>query len=220
MKKLKRNPSRLESIKKEPVKKKFIIKTKKKQCEYIDDNGKRCSMQTSGKNNFCSAHSNVVFKESNNKIIHHTGGLLTKYDPLNHPLFYIQLSKEGLSPKEIASHFGICINTLEQWANDYPLFQQAYEIGKAAHEAWYLKTGKDNLNNRFFQTPLFKFLTMNNGLSWSDKVDSRSQVQGQFGVLLMPGTMGVDEWEQANIKREEERMKQIESADVEEILTE
>ena len=215
MKKLKRNPMKLESIKKEPIKKKLILKTKKTRCAFIGKNGEQCKARTSGKGNFCSLHSETTFRE----ITHHNpmpmiNTLAVKYDPIYHPFEFVKLSNEGMNPKEIASIFNVSLDTIENWRNTYPMFDQAYDIGKVAHEAWYLRTGKDNLDNRWFQTPLFKFLAMNNGLGWTDKVDSRSQVQGQFGVLLMPGQLSVDEWEAQNIKREEELQKRLEAEEI------
>lgn len=214
MKKLKRNPEKLDSIKKQPTKKKLVLKTKKTRCSHIA-NGLQCNNQTSGKGNFCGLHSQSIFRESKNITSQPMiNSLTSKYDPITHPIQYIMLSSRGMNHKEIASEFGISSDTLDNWRDSYPMFNEACEIGKSAHEAWYLRTGKANLDNRFFQTGLFKFLTMNNGLNWTDKVDSRNQIQGQFGVLLMPSQMTVDEWEQNNIKKEEELQKRLEAEEI------
>lgn len=210
MRKLKRKPTRIQEEKNEPTSKKKVFFFKRKQCEFINENGERCSKRSAGKGNFCNTHSTVTFYDNSNDLSSSTK-LLTKYDPINHPTMFIELSGQGLSPTEIASVFRVSMETINTWREQHILFNQAFEIGKSAHEAWYLRTGKENLDNRFFQTPLFKFLTMNNGLNWSDKAETKSQVQGQFGVLLVPGQMSVDEWEQNNISREQELQKRLEA---------
>jgi hypothetical protein len=119
-----------------------------------------------------------------------------------------------MNPAEIAAEFRVSMDCINTWRDTYPMFQQAYDIGKVAHEAWYLREGRANLDNRFFQTPLFKFLTMNNGLGWSDKAETRNTTNGNFGVLLIPGQMSIDEWEQKNID-EDQRIAELHSANIE-----
>jgi len=214
MRKLRRNPKRLEEEKKDPVKKKVLYRKRKStRCEYVNPRtGVRCAKKSFGKGNFCELHSHTKIKEDRNREITPINGnaLAVKYDPINHPQLFIQMASEGYSPQEIAAGIGISMDTIKEWCETYVLFDQAYRIGQTAHEAYYISKGRRNLTNKDFQTALYKYLTMNNGLGWSDKVDSRSQVQGQFGVLLVPGEMGVDEWEQNNIRNEkaiEQRMQ-------------
>lgn len=211
MRKLKRKPEIMEEMKKEPVKKRIILKYKKRRCDFIHENGERCRSLTSGKGNFCVTHSNFIFKEERNTssvMPSNNNLLMVRYDPINHPIEYIRLSKEGLNLSEIAAEFQVSTATIIEWKDIYPIFNMAFEIGKAAHEAWYLQQGKSNLDNRFFQTPLFKFLTMNNGMGWSDKAETKSTQQGNFGVLLIPGQMSIDEWEQKNIE-EDKKIQEI-----------
>jgi hypothetical protein len=200
----------LEELEKEPVKKKVLLRYKKGRCAFVGDDGERCKGRTTGKGNFCSIHSTIVFKEDPSPIVsvNARSNITTKYDPINHPMQYIQHSAMGLNPSEIAAEFQISTITLGDWADNHPMFYQAVQIGKAAHEAWYLRTGKDNLDNRFFQTPLFKYLTMNNGLGWTDKAETKSTQSGNFGVLLIPGQMSIDEWEQKNIQ-DDAKMQEI-----------
>jgi hypothetical protein len=200
----------LEELEREPVKKKILLRYKKKRCEWTNADGERCGGRSAGKGNFCILHSTIVFKEEPSPIVSSniSSGITIKYDPINHPTQYIQHSAMGLNPSEIAAEFQVAVYTLVEWADTYPMFNQAVEIGKAAHEAWYLRTGKENLDNRFFQTPLFKFLTMNNGMGWTDKAETKSTQQGNFGVLLIPGQMSIDEWEQKNIQ-DDAKMKEI-----------
>jgi hypothetical protein len=55
------------------------------------------------------------------------------------------------------------------------------------------KEGKDNLDNRGYNTGLFKFLT-GNKLGYSDKIESKN-LNVTAGVLMVPATMEAEEWE-------------------------
>lgn len=202
MRKLIRRGSAIEEQKIAPVKKRTIVRYVSKQCAFIKETGFRCEGRTTGNHNVCALHGGVAPKRELT-----VSGLQTitaKYDPSYHPMAYIMHSKDGLAKSEICGAFQISLSTLHKWGEKFKEFAEAMEIGKALHEAWYLRTGKDNLDSRFFQTGLFKFLTMNNGLNWSDKAETKSTQNGNFGVLLVPAAMGIDEWEAANIKEDEE----------------
>lgn len=119
---------------------------------------------------------------------------LTKYDPKTHPMAFIDYSRSGMSDVEIAAKFEVSVSTLRGWSEKFLEFNQAYEIGQALHEAWYLQQGKENLTNRGFNTQLFKFLT-GNKLGYSDKIESKS-LNVTAGVLLVPKPSStVEEWE-------------------------
>ena len=219
MRKLKKQSNRIEEEKKEPLKKKIIYKKNfkvknqykkkiNKQCDYFLEDGTQCRSNAAGKGNFCSIHADHIFHDKK-ACVAIQGGITTKFDPINHPRMYIEMSAQGMNKHEIAAEFGTSVETMEKWKEGNEFFAMACEIGKSALEAWYLRTGKDNLDNRWFQTNLYKYLTMNNGMGWSDKAETRSQVQGQFGVLLVPGQMSLDEWEQQNIVQEQELQQKI-----------
>ena len=72
----------------------------------------------------------------------------------------------------------------------------AFEVGQVLHEAWYLKTGKDGLKQRGFNTTLFKFLA-GNKLGYSDKMESKNfnLNQNVHGVLVVPAKVSEEEWE-------------------------
>ncbi len=119
----------------------------------------------------------------------------SKYQPAYHPMAYIGFSREGLSEIEIAAKFEVSIGTLRGWAEKFADFNMAYEVGASLHEAWWLAEGKKNLDNRGYNTGLFKFLTSNK-LGYSDKMESKN-LNVNAGVLLVPGQMDKDAWEQS-----------------------
>lgn len=135
----------------------------------------------------------------------------SKFDVGKHPLLYIKLSKEGKSDVEIASLFQISISTLMRWVHDYEEMKEAYEIGQTMYEAFFLTKGVQNLENDRFNNVLFKYLTMNK-LGYSDKVETKSTMQGLHGVVVIPNTLSIQEWEAQSIAKEEKE-KQLDLLD-------
>lgn len=137
----------------------------------------------------------ITFNESSR-------GISSKFDVGKHPLLYIKLSKEGKSDVEIASLFQISLSTLMRWVHDYEEMKEAYEIGQTMYEAFFLTKGVQNLENDRFNNVLFKYLTMNK-LGYSDKVETKSTMQGLHGVMVIPNTLSIQEWEAQSIAKEE-----------------
>lgn len=118
----------------------------------------------------------------------------SKYDPESHPVLFMDYSRMGMSDVEIAAAFSVSVDTLRNWAETYEMFNRAFEIGKAMHEAWWLEKGKSGLNDRGFNTSLFKFLTSNK-LGYSDKMETKSLNMNIHGVLKVPDKVSEEEWE-------------------------
>lgn len=119
-----------------------------------------------------------------------------KYDKGEHPMKFIEHSREGLSPVEIAAEFGVSMKDLKKWDETFEEFHIAYEVGAALHEAWYVKQGKDNLDNMRYNTTLYKYLT-GNKLGWAEKTESKN-LNLHAGVLVVPQQVTEAEWEDAN----------------------
>ena len=113
----------------------------------------------------------------------------------------IDLSRQGMSDVEIAAEIGVGVSTLRGWADQYEEFSTAYEIGQALHESWYLQKGKAGLDQRNFNTSLFKFLT-GNKLGYADKVETKNLNMNTCGVLVAPAKQSMDEWEAEGIKKD------------------
>ena len=119
----------------------------------------------------------------------------TKYNPAYHPMAFIEMSRDGMSTVEIAAQFQVAIVTVRKWSETFAEFNTAYEVGQAMHEAWWLAEGKNNLDNRGYNTGLFKFIT-GNKLGYSDKIESKN-LNVTAGVLLVPGQMTPEDWEKS-----------------------
>ena len=155
-----------------------------------------CKNKAIGEGDVCKAHGGTSLIASNLLAANEIPEVLQgRFDPAFHPMQYISLSKEGHSEVEIAAVFEISVGTLRAWSEKFLDFHLATEVGKAMYESWWLQQGKENLDNRTYNTVLFKFLT-GNKLGWSDKVESKS-MNFHAGVLLAPSRMNQDEWQAA-----------------------
>ena len=181
----------------EPLTPKKIKKYKKQKCSFVYSTGKECSRKAVGKSTLCEKHGGSrIIKENLIPAKLETALLspASKYDPITHPTRFIDHSREGMSDVEIAAEFQVGVETLRGWAEKYEMFNIAFDIGKALHEAWWLQQGKDGLNNRGFNTALFKFLTSNK-LGYSDKMETKNLNMNVHGVLVVPDKQTEDEWE-------------------------
>jgi transposase-like protein len=92
----------------------------------------------------------------------------------------IEWMEEGLSIKEVAANMGISRRTLYHWidpeSNTYkPELHETIEFGKELSEAWWLKQGRENLNNKNFHAVLY-MMNMSNRFDWTrkDKIETNS----------------------------------------------
>lgn len=175
---------------------KKIKKFKKQRCAFVDENRERCTNNAVGKSTLCKQHGgNPIIKEnlrSDNELY-----ISSYFDPSYHPITFIEMSREGMSEVEIAASFEVGLETMRGWSEKYASFNVALDVGRAMHEAWWLEQGKGNLNNRGFNTGLFKYLTANK-LGYSDKMETKNMNMNVHGVLMIPDKMSEDEWENQN----------------------
>ena len=170
----------------------------KEKCQFTDKNV-RCKRNAIGSGQTCALHggekdlTNVLSKEAIQLYQAEIGGI-NKFEVGIHPLQMIDLSRQGFSEVEIAAQIGVSVATLKDWAERYEPFSIAYEIGKALHEAWWLAKGKNGLDQKYFNTGLFKFLTANL-LGYAEKMESKNLNMTVHGVLVTPGKQTMDEWE-------------------------
>jgi len=185
----------------EPLKKKLKKYYKRQQCAFIRENGQQCKKIAVGKSTLCEMHNgDVVIKENlyrgTEEITH--PNVKVKFDPSIHPIAYIEMAKEGFSEVEIAAEFGVSSMLMQDWGEKFESFYIAREVGKTMHEAWWLHQGKDNLNERSFNTNLFKYMTMNK-LGYSDKIEQKSLNMNLHGVLMVPDAVSEEDWEKDSI---------------------
>ena len=198
--------NKFRKYKEEKIKEKKELKKKKKikrriyrkqKCAFIYTSGKRCTRNAIGSGVFCRKHGGVVTSDSliptERTEDYLAYAIKSKFKPDYHPVKYIDLSREGLSDVEIAAKFEVSLKTIKAWSETFEMFNTAFEIGKALHESWWLQQGKDALNDRNFNTSLFKFLTSNK-LGYSEKTEAKNLSMNVHGVLVVPAKVSQDEW--------------------------
>lgn len=193
-----------------------VQKYETQRCAFVYPDGTRCKSYAMGSSTLCKvhAHDKSPVKEFAAPFNQLPESYLkkTKFDPGYHPMAYIRYSKQGMSDVEIAAEFQISMQTMKGWVRDIQEFQEAYDIGNTLYEAFFLRKGTENLENDRFNNTLFKYLTMNK-LGYSDKVETRSTSQSIHGVMLVPGTVSIQDWEKQNMMLEEqEQLKRIQEA--------
>lgn len=179
------------------------------RCSYVSPEGTQCKNFACSSGTLCSVHSNQTKAQRLQSMqtdvryasLPQTYLERTKFDPAVHPLLYIKLSKQGRSDVEIASEFNISVQTLKRWTQEITEMKEAYEIGQTMYEAFFLKKGTENLENDRFNNVLFKYITMNK-LGYSDKMETKSTSTGLHGVLLIPGTTSIEDWEKQTLEKE------------------
>ena len=187
---------------------KVRTKFKKQRCKYVvlvNDEGEvgaRCKNYAVGSSTLCKKHGGDPVEERS--LVSYSDMSLivsrTTFNPAVHPVQFLELSQAGKSVVECAAEMGVSSVTLKNWSEKFKEFAFVFELGQDLHEAHYMRIGKANLTNTRFQTGLFKWLTTNK-LGYAEKTESSHHTQNtNVGVLLIPGQMSVEEWEQKNIK--------------------
>lgn len=177
-----------------PIKTIKVIKKYPKQKCIVEG----CTRNAVGKGDVCKKHGgDPVVKENllQSYEIPPAIANASKYNPAFHPMAFIEMGRDGMSDVEIAAKFEVSAGTLRAWSEKYAEFNTAYEIGTAMHEAWWLQEGKAHLDDRGYNTGLFKFLT-GNKLGYSDKIESKN-LNVTAGVLLVPSQLNDTEWEKS-----------------------
>ncbi len=98
------------------------------------------------------------------------GGRPTKYKPEMCQVV-IDMMKEGASKTEVAAELDIVWDTLARWQVEIAEFSEAIKKGEKLSEAWWLRKGRVNLENKDF-SPTLWYMNMKNRHGWSDKQET------------------------------------------------
>lgn len=185
-----------EILEKLPKRKKYIHE----KCNFVYEGGRHCSLNAIGHGQFCKLHGGSHVSDGAHDIL--TGGLQavlqknSKFNPAQHPMDFLKYSKLGFSDVEIAAEFQVSHGTLMSWVDKFQMMGEAYEIGQAMYESWWLKKGIGGLDDtRNFNTSLYKYL-VGNKLGYTEKVEGGgANIHNNFGVLVVPNQQTVEEWE-------------------------
>ena len=76
----------------------------------------------------------------------------------------------------------VCKATFYNYMSTSAEFEEVIEHGRECAQAWWLKHGREQLENKDFQTPLW-FKNMSNRYGWGDK--QQTEVTGKGGKELV-----------------------------------
>ena len=68
----------------------------------------------------------------------------------------VDLGKNGKSLAQMASHFDVSRQTIDNWAEHHPKFLEALNRAKAHAQAWWEDKAMNNITNREFNAPVWK----------------------------------------------------------------
>lgn len=94
-------------------------------------------------------------------------GRPTKYTPEMCQIV-VSLMGEGASKAEVAAELGISRQCMNEWTENNQDFSDAIKEGEALSEAWWLKKGRVNLENKDFSATLW-YMNMKNRHGWKDR---------------------------------------------------
>jgi len=126
----------------------------------------------------------------------------TKYKPEMDDVVIREMS-EGASKTEVCAEIGITRETFNQWTNPEsqyykPSLSDALKIGVELSKAWWLKSGRTNLENKDFSYTGW-YMNMKNRFKWSDNQNLKHT--GPEGGPIKhqwaggPAPMTIAEWE-------------------------
>lgn len=97
----------------------------------------------------------------------------------------------GEAVVEVCQELGISKQTFYVWLKKYPEFQEAYELGKEASEAWWMKLGRAGAAGKIQIQPATWVFNMKNRFKWTDK----TEVSGPDGmpITTINGNMSATE---------------------------
>jgi len=103
-------------------------------------------------------------------IAENTTRVIAKYKPEVVIPKLLDAMAKGASRPELCAELNVLPNVIDAWETRYPSFAKAMVIGEALCEAWWRKSGRENLHNPYFNNILW-MMNMSNRYGWSRKTE-------------------------------------------------
>lgn len=87
----------------------------------------------------------------------------------------LDMSSDGASIVELAVELGISRDTFYNISEREPRFSDTVKKCKELCEAWWVRNGRTNLNNKDFSYTGW-YMNMKNRFNWTDKQETKSEV--------------------------------------------
>lgn len=81
----------------------------------------------------------------------------------------------GESVEEVCQELKISKRAFYDWVERYPEFAEAYELGKQASHAWWIKLGRAGATGKVQVQPTIWIFNMKNRLGWKDRVEIETE---------------------------------------------
>ena len=81
------------------------------------------------------------------------------------------LFENGEAVEEVCVQLGISRRAFYDWVDKYPEFAAAYEMGRLASDAWWLRLGRAGATGKVNVQPSLWIFNMKNRLGWRDKIE-------------------------------------------------
>ena len=105
------------------------------------------------------------------------------------------LFDQGASIAEVCREMGISRNTFKTWRTSVDAqkaaFREAIVMGLEASEAWWLRQGRENLENRGFNNHLWQLNMMNRWLWNTNKKEERKEIS-HIGTVEVKNKVDVE----------------------------
>ena len=88
----------------------------------------------------------------------------------------IEFGKLGYSKAEIALELDVDRGTLDNWLEEHPDFFTAMAKSQDFCKAWWLKSGRENVDNRSYNSHLYS-LHMQNRFGWNKKTEVTGNIK-------------------------------------------
>lgn len=86
----------------------------------------------------------------------------------------IDMYKQGYTNVEVAEELEMTKRQFAQLCQTNPMFRELVERGNDIAEAWNIRQGRTNMENREFNTALYK-ARMGHFYGWADKIDQNTK---------------------------------------------
>ena len=94
-------------------------------------------------------------------------GRPTKYLP-EYCMKAYEIMRQGASLEELAYDLDVHTDTVVEWSNVHEDFSVAIKEGRSFAKGWWLKKGREHIENKEFNSTLW-YMNMKNRYGWADK---------------------------------------------------
>lgn len=120
--------------------------------------------------------------EKGTKAVEEYLSVKTEFDIQEVAFDLINGMKDGKTLEEISADLNVSRSTLAKWIDEYEILKDAKSIALEKAYAWWLRQGRENLENKSFSPTLF-YMNMKNRFGWRDVQELEHKGDGLKQVI-------------------------------------